>query len=143
MHANFDLKSLILPRVCGQAISFLMEDEVGDVHQIHQGEGGEQGDPLMLLLFSLAQHSALATAHERFNEGEHLFAFHDDLYTVCRLGTLSSKLQKKKLIQKHFHPKTFSSKNTFIQKHFHPKPFHPKEKTISSTTLSSKNMFIR
>ena len=37
----------------------------------------------MPLLFSLAQHSALAAAHERFNEGEHLFAFHDDLYTVC------------------------------------------------------------
>ena len=36
-----------------------------------------------------------------------------------------------------------SSQNTFIQKHFHPKPFHPKEKTISSTTLSSKNGFIQ
>ena len=45
---------------------------------------------------------------------------------------------KKKLIQKHFHPKTLSSKNSFIQKHF-----HPKEKTISSTTLSSKNGFIQ
>ena len=60
------------------------------------------------------------------------------------LGTLSSKLQKKKnLIQKHFRPKTLSSKtisskrednfihDTFIQKHFHPK------------TLSSKNTFIQ
>ena len=45
----------------------------------------------------------------------------------ARLGTLSSKLQKKN-----------SSKNTFIQKHF-----HPKQKTISSTTLSSKNGFIQ
>ena len=33
---------------------FFWEDEVGNVHHIHQGEGGEQGDPLMLLLFSLA-----------------------------------------------------------------------------------------
>ena len=47
----------------GQPSVFLWEDEVGDVHQIHQGEGGEQGDSLMPLLFSLAQHSALAAAH--------------------------------------------------------------------------------
>ena len=67
----------------GQPSVFLWEDEVGDVHQIHQGEGGEHGDPLMPLLFSLAQHSALAAAHESFNEFEHLFAFLDDLYTVC------------------------------------------------------------
>ena len=47
------------------------------------------------------------------------------LSCFSRLGTLSSKLQKKT------HPKTLSSKNTFIQKHFHPK-------TLSSKTISSK-----
>ena len=66
------------------------------------------------------------------------------------LGTLSSKLQKKKknsskntFIQKHFHPKTLSSKtissktednfihDTFIQKRVHP------------MTLSSKNGFVQ
>ena len=53
--------------------------------------------------------------------------------THKRLGTLSSKLQKKKN----------SSKNTFVQNHFiqnrrqfHPRHFHPK--TGSSMTLSSK-----
>ena len=34
---------------------FLWEDETGEVRHIQQGEGGEQGDPLMLLLFCLAQ----------------------------------------------------------------------------------------
>ena len=43
----------------GQRSIFLWEDEVGDVHDIHQGEGGKQGDPLMPLLFSLAQHAVL------------------------------------------------------------------------------------
>ena len=43
----------------GQRSIFLWEDEVGDVHNILQGEGGEQGDPLMPLLFSLAQHAAI------------------------------------------------------------------------------------
>ena len=33
----------------GQRSIFLWEDEVGDVHNIPQGEGGEQGDPLMPL----------------------------------------------------------------------------------------------
>ena len=50
----------------------------------------------------------------------------------------SIQIEKKKLIQEHFHPKTVSYKNTFVQK-----PFHPKQKTISSTTLSSKNGFIQ
>ena len=53
------------------------------------------------------------------------------------------QIAKKNSSKKHFHPKTLSSKNTFIQKHFRPKPFHPKGKTISSTTLSSKNGFIQ
>ena len=48
----------------GQRSIFLWEDEVGDVHDIPQGEGGEQGDPLMPLLFSLAQHVALVATPE-------------------------------------------------------------------------------
>ena len=83
-----------------------------------------------------------------------------DARCVGRLGSLSSKLQKKKnsskntFIQKHFHPKTLSSQNTFIQnrRQFHPRHFHPK--TVSSndtfipkwfrpTTLSSKTGFIQ
>ena len=35
------------------------------MHSIHQGEGGEQGDALMPLLFSLG------------------FAFLDDIYVLC------------------------------------------------------------
>ena len=38
-----------------------------------QGEGGEQGDPLMLLLFSLGQHSALLAVNAKLKEGESLF----------------------------------------------------------------------
>ena len=32
---------------------YLWEDEMGTIHEIREGEGGEQGDPLMHLLFSL------------------------------------------------------------------------------------------
>ena len=38
---------------------YLWEDDDGEVHKIAQGEGGEQGDPMMPLLYSLGQHRAL------------------------------------------------------------------------------------
>ena len=37
----------------GSPSTFLWEDDEGTVHHVRQGEGGEQGDPLMPLLFSL------------------------------------------------------------------------------------------
>ena len=59
---------------------------MGDTHEIMQGEGGEQGDPLMPLLFSLGQHSALLAINAKLKEGESLFAFLDDLYVLCSPG---------------------------------------------------------
>ena len=44
---------LMFPSIC------LWNDSNGDLCQIKQGEGGEQGDALMPLLFSLVQHQAL------------------------------------------------------------------------------------
>ena len=81
----------------GQRSIFLWEDEVGDVHDIPQGEGGEQGDPLMPLLFSLAQHAALVATQEQLRPGEFLFAFLDDIYIVClpdRVGDIHAVLQE-------------------------------------------------
>ena len=67
---------------CGSASSYLWEDEEGVVHTIVQAEGGgEQGDPLVLALFSLGQHPAL----HQLQDGERLFAFLDNVYVVCAL----------------------------------------------------------
>ena len=55
----------------------------GTCHDIHQHEGGEQGDPLMPLLFSLAIHDVLQRVKEGLFPGELLFAFLDDVYVVC------------------------------------------------------------
>ena len=72
-----------------------------DVNYIPQGEGGEQGDPLTPLLFRLGQHSeqgdpltpllfrlgqhrALVSVAGELRRGEHLFAFHDDLYVTAQ-----------------------------------------------------------
>ena len=48
----------------GASSEYLWEDSCGTVHRIPQGEGGEQGDALMPLLFALGQHSALEEASQ-------------------------------------------------------------------------------
>ena len=61
----------ILPYVrCfyGSPSTYLWEDDMGTTQYIPQGEGGEQGDPLMPLLFALGQHRVLE-AHPREDEG--------------------------------------------------------------------------
>ena len=67
----------------GQRSTYLWEDDVGEVHSIPQGEGGEQRDRLMPLLFSLGQHSALSAVSEGLQEGERLFPYLGDLCVVC------------------------------------------------------------
>ena len=51
------------------------------MHRI-PGEGAEQGDPSMPLLFAVGQHGALAATQESLQAGERLVAFLDDIYTV-------------------------------------------------------------
>ena len=68
----------------GGPSSFLWDDACGNTHDIFQGEGGEQGDPLMPALYSLGQHRALEAVARRLHPTERLFAFLDDLYVVCR-----------------------------------------------------------
>ena len=57
---------------------------MGVTKHISQGEGGEQGDPLMPMLFALEQHGSLVAAQGRLRDNEHVLAYHDDVYTVCK-----------------------------------------------------------
>ena len=59
----------------------MWEDDLGGVHHILQGEGGEQGDPFVPM-FSLGQHAALTATLERLWGSERLLAFLDDLHVV-------------------------------------------------------------
>ena len=68
--------------LCGCSTEYLWEDATGVLHRIPQGEGGEQGDPLMPLFFAVGQHGALAATQESLQAGERLVAFLDDIYTV-------------------------------------------------------------
>ena len=51
----------------------------GRAHDVQQGEGGEQGDPLMPSLFALGQHQALVEARARLHPSNTLYAFLDDI----------------------------------------------------------------
>ena len=69
------------------------------VHTIDQGEGGEQGDALMPLLYSLGQHGALHKLHsEELRDEETLLAFLDDTHVVIpcpdRTTTVYAALQE-------------------------------------------------
>ena len=63
--------------------TFLWEDDTGDVRRARQGEGGEQGDPSMPLLFRFGQHRVLVAVQAQLKDGERIFAFLDDVYVVC------------------------------------------------------------
>ena len=82
----------------GSPSTCLWEDETGNVQDIPQGEGGEQGDPLMPLLFSLGLHGALNAVKARLSEGEKVVAFLDDVHVICVLKGCwtSTRFWKKK-----------------------------------------------
>ena len=67
----------------GSPSTYLWEDELGNTQEIPQGEGGEQGDPLMPMLFSLAEHPALEAIQRRLINGEKLLAYLDDVTVIC------------------------------------------------------------
>ena len=78
------------------------------LREIVQAGGGEQGDPLMPLLFCLGVHDALDAVHSQLGEDEHLFAFLDDTYVVTfpqkartRFDNLSENLGSKAGTQLH------------------------------------------
>ena len=64
---------------------------------INQGEGGEQGDALMPLLFSLGQHPGLEATHRQLRVNEKLFAYLDDVYIASkpnRAGAVYTSLEE-------------------------------------------------
>ena len=56
----------------GSPSTYLWEDEMGVTQHISQGEGGEQGDPLMPLLFALGRHGSLVAIQGRLRDNEHV-----------------------------------------------------------------------
>ena len=78
------------------------------MHDVQQGEGGEQGDPLMPSLFALGQHQALLETRARLHPSNALYAFLDDIYvtgppehTVGQFAIVREALARHANIQVH------------------------------------------
>ena len=82
LHATPELQTL-LPFVrlfYGEASEYLWTDDGGTTHHIPQGEGGEQGDPLMSALYALGQHDGLEAGARQLHPDDFVVAYLDDLY---------------------------------------------------------------
>ena len=82
--ANPDTAPLLpmLRGLYGTPSTYLWYDQHSNPHTVLQGDGGEQGDPLMPAMFSLALHTALTSISPHLQPGETLLAYLDDLYVV-------------------------------------------------------------
>ena len=58
-------------------------DDTGHRRTVLQAEGGEQGDPLMPLLFAIGIQGALEEVSGSLEDGDLLCAFLDDVYLLC------------------------------------------------------------
>ena len=67
----------------GAPSSYTWVDCEGQQRTVTQAEGGEQGDPLMPLLFSIGIQGALEEVATSLAPEEHLCAFLDDIYLLC------------------------------------------------------------
>ena len=63
---------------------YLWEDAARVQHRIVQGEGGEQGDALMPMLYSLGQHEGLVAARAQLPPPDGVIADLDDIYLITR-----------------------------------------------------------
>ena len=78
----------------GAPSEYLWEDSGGATHRIPQGEGGQQGDALMPLLFAVSQHSALEAAGTQLWPGDRIFAYLDDI-TPERVGAVYAIVEER------------------------------------------------
>ena len=84
LHEVENLRPLLplVSMLYGSQSHFLWSDQKGLVHDILQGEGGEQGCPLMPAIFALALHNSIHSADMQLAGGEHIMYLFDDLYVV-------------------------------------------------------------
>ena len=68
--------------IYAQPTTYVWTDDTGAQHRIRQAEGGEQGDPLMPLLFSLGIHDSLCAVSERLRPEDKVFAYLDDVHVA-------------------------------------------------------------
>ena len=94
---NMDQGEKLIPfllQFYGHPSTHLWEDEEGTVHEIQQGEGGEQGDPLMPALFAMGQHQALQAVQESLLPTKTLMAFLCVLSNPDRISEVEGSVER-------------------------------------------------
>ena len=88
---RYDNSTVVFHNICGRTMQEF-------THTIFQGEGGEQGDPLMPMLCSLGQHRALEAIDRSLRPDGALMAFLDDVFAVTpgpdRVGAIYGSNQE-------------------------------------------------
>ena len=79
------LLPFVLASYCNTS-TYVWTDRDSNIHEMHQGGGGEQGDALMPALFSLGLHDALDGAAGALQSNEHIMAYLDDMYSTAGPG---------------------------------------------------------
>ena len=70
----------------GSPSTYLWTDAAGTTHQVRQGEGGEQGDPLMPAFYPLGQHDGFRAGAAQLHADDFVVAYLDDLYVKTTKG---------------------------------------------------------
>ena len=83
--------------------TYSWEDEMGTTQCIPQGEGGEQGDPLMPMLHASGQHGSLVATQERMIGNEKVFAYLDDVFLASGPGRVE---QVQSIVSEELHTRT-------------------------------------
>ena len=86
LHQNPHLTGLLpyVRQFYSSPSSYVWYDRHCEAHHVAQGEGGEQGDPLMPCLFAAALHPALTAIQQAMAPGDGCLAFLDDVYLLTR-----------------------------------------------------------
>ena len=84
LHRNPHLTGLLpyVRQFYSSPSSYVWYDRHRTAHHVAQGEGGEQGDPLMPCLFAAALHPALTAIQQAIPPGDGCLAFLDDVYLL-------------------------------------------------------------
>ena len=70
----------------GKPSVYIWQDDDRQTHEVHQGEGSEQGAPFVPHLYALGQHPTFEDARGQLRPGEAIFAYFDDVYVLCQPG---------------------------------------------------------
>ena len=109
----------------GRVSRYVYVLETGEVKEILQGDGGEQGDALMPELFALGLDDALKEISGTLQEGELVFAYLDDVYLLVDRDRARGAFDEAERPQRRSVRKLRAATNVSCPARGHQKPQKP------------------